>query len=58
MSLQGKGDKAEVEKRVDQLKFEIENTTSEYEKEKLSERLARLASGVALLKVTEFRNCD
>jgi chaperonin GroEL len=36
---------------VDQIKDQIENTTSEYEKEKLQERLARLASGVALLKI-------
>jgi chaperonin GroEL len=36
---------------VSQLKDEIEETKSEYEKEKLSERLARLASGVAVLKV-------
>jgi chaperonin GroEL len=36
---------------VSQLKDEIEDTNSEYEKEKLSERLARLASGVAVLKV-------
>jgi chaperonin GroEL len=36
---------------VAQLKDEIEDTNSEYEKEKLSERLARLASGVAVLKV-------
>jgi len=49
--LKGKGDKKEVDKRVEQIKFEIENTNSEYEKEKLQERLARLASGVALLKV-------
>lgn len=36
---------------MEQIKDEIENTNSEYEKEKLSERLARLASGVAVLKV-------
>ena len=48
---QGKGDKAEIEKRVEQIKSEIEISTSEYEKEKLSERLAKLASGVAVVKV-------
>lgn len=46
---QGKRD--DIEKRVDQIKDQIDNTTSEYEKEKLQERLARLASGVAVLKV-------
>lgn len=47
----GKGKKEDIDRRVDQIKDQIENTTSEYEKEKLQERLARLASGVALLKV-------
>mgnify|MGYP005985796297 CR=1 FL=1 len=49
--LKGKGKKDDITKRADQIKDQIENTTSEYEKEKLQERLARLASGVALLKV-------
>jgi chaperonin GroEL len=49
--LKGKGRKEDIDKRVAQLKDEIEDTNSEYEKEKLSERLARLASGVAVLKV-------
>jgi len=51
LMLKGKGDKNKIEKRVEQIKDEIENTTSEYEKEKLSERLARLASGVGVLKI-------
>lgn len=49
--LKGKGKKDDITKRADQIKDQIQNTTSEYEKEKLQERLARLASGVALLKV-------
>lgn len=48
-NLQGK--KEDINKRVEQLRDQITETTSEYEKEKLQERLARLASGVALLKV-------
>lgn len=49
--LKGKGDENIVKKRVEQLKDEIEDTSSEYEKEKLNERLARLSSGVAVLKI-------
>ncbi|RWS23968.1 chaperonin subunit-like protein, partial [Leptotrombidium deliense] len=49
--LKGKGQKTDVDRRVEQIKDEISNTNSEYEKEKLSERLARLASGVAVLKI-------
>lgn len=47
----GKGDKSEIDNRVKQLKLEIDTTTSEYEKEKLQERLAKLAGGVAVIKV-------
>ncbi len=47
----GGGDKKEVENRVAQIKSELKNSTSEYEKEKLQERLARLAGGVAVIKV-------
>jgi chaperonin GroEL len=43
--------KANVEARVAQIKSELKNSTSEYEKEKLQERLARLAGGVAVIKV-------
>jgi chaperonin GroEL len=49
--LRGKGSPQEIEKRVEQLAFEIENSTSEYEKEKLNERLAKLSKGVAVLKI-------
>ena len=48
---QGKGDKAEVEKRVEQIRDEISLTNSEYEKEKFQERLAKLSNGVAVIKV-------
>lgn len=47
----GHGDKLEIENRVVQLRMEIENCTSDYEKEKLQERLAKLSGGVAILKV-------
>jgi chaperonin GroEL len=46
----GGGDKKEVEKRIAQIKKQIEDTTSDYDKEKLQERLAKLAGGVALIK--------
>merc|ERR1711942_409058 len=49
--LKGGGSPAEIERRVDQLKDQIEDTSSEYEKEKMQERMARLASGVAVLKI-------
>ena len=47
----GNGDKEKVEARVAQIKAEIENTTSDYDKEKLQERLAKLSGGVAVIKV-------
>ncbi|MDD2451362.1 chaperonin GroEL [Sulfurovum sp.] len=47
----GKGDKAAVEARVGEIKIQIGNTTSEYDKEKLQERLAKLSGGVAVIKV-------
>ena len=47
----GKGDKALVEARIKEIKAQIEKTTSEYDKEKLQERLAKLAGGVAVIKV-------
>ena len=46
----GAGSKADVEKRVSQIKKQIEDTTSDYDKEKLQERLAKLSGGVALIK--------
>ena len=47
----GAGKKADIEGRVNQIKKQIENTTSEYDKEKLQERLAKLSGGVAILYV-------
>ncbi len=47
----GAGDKANIDGRVKQIKVQIENTTSDYDKEKLQERLAKLAGGVAVLYV-------
>lgn len=49
--LKGQGEKKSIERRVNQIKDELEDTSSEYEKEKLNERLAKLSSGVAVLKV-------
>ncbi|MFK5856915.1 MAG: chaperonin GroEL [Bacteroidota bacterium] len=47
----GKGDKANIEARVKQIRAQIETTTSDYDKEKLQERLAKLAGGVAVIYV-------
>ena len=47
----GAGQKEAIEKRVAQIKLQIENTTSDYDREKLQERLAKLAGGVAVLYV-------
>ena len=51
MMLNGGGNSADVSRRVEQLREQIEDTNSEYEKEKIQERMARLASGVAVLKI-------
>jgi chaperonin GroEL len=47
----GGGKKSEIEARIAQIKAQIEETTSDYDKEKLQERLAKLAGGVAVLRV-------
>merc|ERR1711907_675375 len=47
----GAGGKSEIEARVAQIKAQIEETTSDYDKEKLQERLAKLAGGVAVIRV-------
>jgi chaperonin GroEL len=47
----GAGDKAEIEARVAQIRQQVEETTSDYDKEKLQERLAKLAGGVAVIRV-------
>ena len=48
--IEGAGDKEAIKARVSQIRNEIENSDSEYDREKLSERLAKLAGGVAVLK--------
>jgi len=57
----GKGSKEDVEARLQEIRIQIENTDSDYDREKLQERLARLAGGVAVIKVgaateTEMKN--
>ena len=47
----GSGKKSDIEARVKQIKAQIEETTSDYDREKLQERLAKLAGGVAVIKV-------
>ncbi|WP_353951054.1 chaperonin GroEL [Knoellia sp. S7-12] len=49
--IDGSGDKAEVDGRVNQIKAEIERTDSDWDREKLQERLAKLAGGVCVIKV-------
>src|SRR3954469_8984368 len=49
--IEGGGDAAEVEGRINQIKAEIENTDSDWDREKLQERLAKLAGGVCVIKV-------
>jgi chaperonin GroEL len=47
----GHGQEADIKGRINQIKAEIENTTSDYDREKLQERLAKLAGGVAVIRV-------
>jgi chaperonin GroEL len=49
--IDGSGKKADIEGRIAQIKAQIEDTTSDYDKEKLQERLAKLAGGVAIIRV-------
>jgi len=49
--VEGAGSKADVQGRINQIRQEIENTDSDYDREKLQERLAKLAGGVAIIKV-------
>ena len=49
--VEGAGEKADIEGRVGQIKKQIEDTSSDYDKEKLQERLAKLAGGVAVIRV-------
>jgi chaperonin GroEL len=49
--IEGAGKKSDIEGRISQIKAQIEETTSDYDKEKLQERLAKLAGGVAVIRV-------
>ncbi len=49
--VEGSGKPEEIKKRINEIKIQIEKTTSEYDKEKLQERLAKLSGGVAVLKI-------
>ncbi|UWU29554.1 chaperonin GroEL [Rhizobium sp. WSM1274] len=49
--IDGSGEKAAIQARIQQIKAQIEDTTSDYDKEKLQERLAKLAGGVAVIRV-------
>lgn len=49
--VEGKGNEEEIQKRINQIRREYEETTSEFDKEKLQERLAKLAGGVAVIQV-------
>jgi len=49
--VEGKGEKSQIENRINQLKAQIEKSTSDYDKEKLQERAAKLSGGVAVIKV-------
>ncbi|MDH3030254.1 chaperonin GroEL, partial [Methylobacterium fujisawaense] len=49
--IDGVGEKADIEGRISQIKAQIEETTSDYDREKLQERLAKLAGGVAVIRV-------
>src|SRR5690348_14879258 len=52
--IDGAGKKADIQGRVAQIKAQIEETTSDYDREKLQERLAKLAGGVAIIRVGEI----
>src|SRR3989338_5191291 len=56
--IDGAGDKKKIEERVAQIRNEIANSTSEFDKEKLQERLAKLAGGVGVIKVGAFTETE
>ncbi|KAF6020218.1 HSPD1 [Bugula neritina] len=56
--MKGQGKKSDIEKRITQLQEDIENTSSEYEKDKMKERLAKLCNGVAVLKVGGYSEVE
>ncbi len=49
--IEGAGEAEDIKKRINEIKVQIENTTSDYDREKLQERLAKLSGGVAVLKI-------
>src|SRR5918997_2590814 len=49
--IEGHGSESEIQGRIKQIKAQIEETTSDYDKEKLQERMAKLSGGVAIIKV-------
>ncbi len=49
--IEGKGDEKDIQGRINEIKAEIERSTSDYDREKLQERLAKLAGGVAIIRV-------
>ena len=49
--IDGSGDQSAIEARVNQIRVQIEDTSSDYDREKLQERVAKLAGGVAVIKV-------
>src|SRR5256886_5622977 len=49
--IDGAGGKRDIEARISQIKAQVEETTSDYDREKLQERLAKLAGGVAVIRV-------
>jgi len=54
----GAGDKAAIDARIQQIKSELKNSTSDYEKEKLQERMARLSGGIGVIKVGAFTETE
>src|SRR6476469_5163718 len=54
--IDGVGEKSDIEGRISQIKAQIEETTSDYDREKLQERLAKLAGGVAVIRVDDALN--
>jgi chaperonin GroEL len=56
--VQGAGDSKDIQKRIEQIRKGIENTTSDYDREKLQERLAKLTGGVAIISVGANSEAD
>src|SRR5438105_4032949 len=56
--INGAGKKAEIQKRIEQIRAQMEQTESEYDKEKFSERLAKLTGGVAIIRVGAATEAD